>query len=351
MNHFITKPYLTFLFIFLFVMEGIAQSSVAIPMDSYYQEALSLHDQGNYADAESYYDITIFMQANCDKCLFNRGLVRVELEKYNKALADFDAVIRISPTDLEAYEQRGHLRYLIGDIAGAISDLSAVISGSPSSAAYTNRGVAYLDQKQYPDAIRDLKNGVQLEPTDGEARRTLGDAFFAINQPMDAIDQYDKAIQLNDRDILAYNNRGNAYQLIGRDEDALADYDFAINLLENSFTYTNRAKYWIKKENYEKARIDGRAASKLDFNNPEAYYCVGLVENALANYELAAENFNKAIALDAKRADYYNGRGLALFQLKEYRDAQSDFETALTLNPADAAAKDRISDCYQRTRC
>ncbi|MFK7806601.1 MAG: tetratricopeptide repeat protein [Saprospiraceae bacterium] len=348
MNHLSTKPHLFILLLCLGNLLLNAQSSTSFSMDQYYEEALRLHDKANYADAASYYDLSLFMNPNCEKCLFNRGLVRFELEKYNKALADFNNLLALNPTDIEAYEQRGHLRYLTGNVDGAISDFSTVISSNPSAVTYTNRGLVYLDLKRYPDAIRDLKNGIRLNPIDGEAQRTLGDALFAINKPEEAIQQYNIAIQVNPRDILAYNNRGNAYQLMGQDEEALADYNYGIRLLENSYTYTNRAKYWIKKENYKQALIDGRAATKLNFSNPEAYYCVGLVENALGNYAIAAENFNKAIALDHKRADYYNGRGLALFHLEEYADAQDDFKSALTLNPADAAAKDRITDCHQK---
>jgi tetratricopeptide (TPR) repeat protein len=350
----LTMNYLPIQPLFICLLLSITTSIVTaqhinnLSMEEYYKEGLRLHDEGNYVEAEGYYDISIAMNPLCEKCLYNRGLVRSELNKNNKALADFNSLLTINPLDIEAYEQRAHLRFLTGDLTGAITDFSTVINSTPTAVAFTNRGAAYLDMKRYPDAIRDLENAIRLDTAEGLAYRIMGDAFFATNQPEQALPHYDKAILINDRDIMAYNNRGNTYQILGRDEEALADYNAAIALLENSFTYTNRAKYWIKKENYVQAGIDAKAATKLDFNNPEAYYCVGLVENALSNYKLAAANFNKAIALDHNRAVYYNGRGLALFHLKEYKDAQSDFEQALLLNPADAAVKDRIADCYQK---
>jgi len=49
-------------------------------------------------------------------------------------------------------------------------------------------------------------------------------------------------------------------------------------------------------------------------------------------------------------SDFYNGRGLALFQLKEFGDALEDFEQAVTIDPSDAAARDRIIDCRQHLR-
>ncbi|HHS95244.1 MAG TPA: tetratricopeptide repeat protein, partial [Phaeodactylibacter sp.] len=336
-------------FLCLFSNTTFGQSyTSSISTEDYYQAALELHEQGNYSDAEAYYSLALAMDAHCEKCLFNRGLAYVALEKYRKALSDFTLLIEQAPTDIEAYEQRGYLRYQTGDTRGAISDFSAVISYAPSARAYTNRGMAYLEMKQYPDAIRDLEEALRLAPQDGEARRTLGDVYFASNEIEKALAEYNAAIQLNNRDIIAYNNRGNAYQLLGKDEEALADYSMGIALLPNSYTYTNRAKYWIKKENYNKAFTDALAATKLDYNNAEAFYCVGIIKNAQKNYALAYENFNKAIALDHNRGEYYNGRGIALFHLGEYEDASEDFESALHLNPADAAAKDRILDCHKK---
>jgi tetratricopeptide (TPR) repeat protein len=50
----------------------------------------------------------------------------------------------------------------------------------------------------------------------------------------------------------------------------------------------------------------------------------------------ANANLTKAIALDAKVADAYYYRGLALMQLKKNKEAKADFEQVLALAPADA---------------
>ncbi len=325
-----------------------AQSNTPSTYDLYHQEGLRFHEKGNYAEAVIYYDMAIEADPACIKCLYNRGLALIQLEKYHKALFDFDRILQLDPIDVGAYEQRGHLRYLTGDALGAAADFSMAVKSRPSAVAYTNRGMAYLNAQQYVEAIRDLENAVRLDPDDGAAHRALGDAFFAAGDYDSALPYYDTVLRLDPTDIVALNNRGNTYMKMGLTGQALADYNKSITTLPNSLTYTNRAKYWLQQGDFEKALDDSRAASQLDAKSPEAYYCVGLVENARGNHSIAADNFNKALSLDDQQHAYYNGRGLALFQLREYEDALSDFENAVALHPADAAAKERIADCRRQ---
>lgn len=315
--------------------------------NDYFERGKKEHKQGDLAQAIEYYSYALSLEANCAKCYYNRGLAFMATEKYHKSRSDFDKVLKINPADTDAYEQRGGLHYMLGNYEAAISDYSFVIQVRPEASMYINRGMAYLEQSNFNHALRDLENAMQLEKNDPETYRIIGDVYFAKNDPERAIEYYGMALEIDPDNEQTLNNRGNTYHEMGLEALALQDYDHAISVYKNSYTYTNRANYWLKQGEYDKALADCRKASQLDYNNAEAYYCIGLVENARGNATISLENFNKAIAINNRRADFYNGRGLALFQLKEFSDALEDFEQAVTIDPSDAAAKDRILDCRQ----
>ncbi len=323
--------------------EAIAQYT---PND-YFERGKKMHKQGDLAKAIEYYSYALSLEANCVKCYYNRGMAFMATEKYHKSRSDFDKVLKIDPADTDAYEQRGSLHYLLGNYEAAISDYNFVIQVRPEASMYINRGMAHLEHSNYNSALRDLETAVRLEKNDPETYRIIGDVYFAKNDLETAIEYYGMALEIDPNNEQTLNNRGNTYHEMGLEALALQDYDHAISVYKNSYTYTNRANYWLKQGEYEKSLADCKKATQLDYNNAEAYYCVGLVENAKGNATVSLENFNKAIAIQNNRADFYNGRGLALFQLKEYGDALEDFEQAVTIDPSDAAARDRILDCRQ----
>jgi len=315
--------------------------------DDYFVRGKKEHKQGDLAKAIEFYSYALSLEANCSKCYYNRGLAFMETAKYHKSRSDFDKVLKIDPADTDAYEQRGGLHYLLGNYEAAVSDYNFVIQVRPEASMYINRGMAYLEQSNYNYALRDLETAMRLEKNDPETYRIIGDVYFAKNDLESAIEYYGAALNIDPNNEQTLNNRGNTYHEMGLEALALQDYDRAISVYKNSHTYTNRANYWLKQGEYEKALADCTKASQLDYNNAAAYYCIGLVENARGNANISLENFNKAIAINHQRADFYNGRGLALFQLNAFADALEDFEQAVTIDPSDAAARDRIIDCRQ----
>jgi len=341
-----TLLFLTYLFLMVFLFSGSVLAQYT--PEEYLEKGKEYHQQGNLAKAIDHYSYTIQLKSDCASCYYNRGLALLEMGKYHKSRYDFDQVLKINPADTDAYEQRGGVHYLLGNYDKAISDFTFVILAKPQANIYINRGMAYLEQVKYNDALRDLENAMNMNEDDPEAYRVIGDTYFAKGEAEQAIEYYSMALNKDPDDQKTLNNRGNTYQQLGMNSLALADYDHAVAVTQNSHTYTNRAKFWLNQGEYDKALVDCRRASQLDYKNAEAYYYIGQVENAKGNTQRALSNFNKAVEINDQRADFYNGRGLALFKLNEFEDALDDFKQAVAIDPSDAAAKDRILDCRER---
>ncbi|CAM9671278.1 unnamed protein product, partial [Laminaria digitata] len=66
-----------------------------------------------------------------------------------------------------AYSLRGRLKYLEGDIPGALGDLTVCVQEVPQDrAALKTRARLYASQKRWTDASRDLSAGLRWDPDD-----------------------------------------------------------------------------------------------------------------------------------------------------------------------------------------
>lgn len=117
------------------------------------QQRLISSNEKTPADAAAYY---------------HRGLDRFKAEDYRRAIADFDASLRLSRSkgSLFLYLHRGRARAKLGDHAGAIADYEEILQlNSQFPPAYYWRGWARLEQGEYQLAIRDYEKAIELEPT------------------------------------------------------------------------------------------------------------------------------------------------------------------------------------------
>jgi tetratricopeptide (TPR) repeat protein len=96
---------------------------------------------------------------------YNRGIARLEMGEYDRAIADFDASIRLDPTSASTFNNRGSAWYAKGDPDRAITDFDKVIQLDPNYAfAYNNRGEVWKDKGDFNRAIADYGKAIGLDP-------------------------------------------------------------------------------------------------------------------------------------------------------------------------------------------
>jgi tetratricopeptide (TPR) repeat protein len=128
---------------------------------------------------------------------YNRGLARLEMGEYDRAIADFDESIRLDPTSAWTFNNRGTAWYARADLDRAAADFDQAIRLDPKYAlAYNNRGEVHKDKG---DLLR-------------------------------AMDYYGQAIALDRGYTAAYVNRGLAYERMGDKARARDDFNSALSL-------------------------------------------------------------------------------------------------------------------------
>ena len=143
---------------------------------------------------------------------------------YSQALSAYDTAIKFDPNLAEAYNNRGIVKYELGQYAAAVDDCSHAIKlNSGYADALNNRGIAYAALEQFPNAERDLKSALKLNDKSAAMHNNLGSVYFSLKKVDDAISEYTLALKLNPKYSEAWYNRAVAHYVQGNLVQSLLD--------------------------------------------------------------------------------------------------------------------------------
>ena len=112
------------------------------------------------------------------EALANRGSAFDDQDKYDEAIADYDAALKLSPGDPAVLILRGNAYDAKGDKQKAIADYTAAIKINPDDAAgYYNRATVYQELGQRERAIADYKKALEIMPKHAGAQEGLAEVI------------------------------------------------------------------------------------------------------------------------------------------------------------------------------
>ena len=271
---------------------------------------------------------------------YNRGRSNYRQERYESAIFDFDAALRINPDFAEAYDGRGSAKVILRQYESAISDFDAALRiNSDLAEAYYGRGAAKANLGQYEAAISDYNAALRMNPDFAGAYYDRGSTWFLLRQYGSAISDFNAALRIDPNYVEAYNDRGRAKDLLGEHKAAISDYNEALRINPDfAIAYLNRGIAKSMLGEHKAAISDYNEALRInpDFANP--HYGLGIVKYELGQYEAAISHYDAALRIDPNFVEAYNNRGNVKLALEQYEAAITDFNAALRINPDHAAA-------------
>ena len=130
------------------------------------------------------------------------GDVLVDQGKVREGAAAYQKMIDLRP-DLQSYARAAHVRWLTGDLNGAIELMRLAVSGSsPNDAeaaawAYTRLSLYQLQQGATKQALESCGAGLALQPDYAPALLARGRILLALHRPADAVVELQHAAKLN----------------------------------------------------------------------------------------------------------------------------------------------------------
>ena len=205
-----------------------------------------------------------------------------------------------------------------------------------------------------------MNNLIEHYPQEALAYYARGLVNLRFNNYLEAASDFSRAITLEPSNLNSYSKRGLAYYYLGEYENSVQDYDRVIELSTPDFEvgvpiqisdntrvrilrqlgtiFNNRGLAYHYLGNYELALEDYTRAIETEPQLANAFYNRGLTYREIGDYELALEDYTRAIEINPQYSNAYSGRGNIYYRLKDYDLALQNFTLAIDANPQNTNA-------------
>ena len=276
------------------ILTGVALTLAVISFGGYYYYDRYYHPQPKTADV---------MLQQAEKALRdkpNDPNVRLNLAETYMVNKRFDEAITIADQVMKAYPDNQRAWFVTG-VANALK-------GNPANA---------IDPlKKYVDANKD-SDMPGLNKSLQAATYYLGDSYLRLGQPDKAIEPLELDVKWSQTDADAMYKLGVAYSGVKKYEEAVSMFQSATVFVPN-FT-----------EAYEGMASDFEALKDQNYAN----YAHGMVAYSKKDYKTALVLLLTAVQAKPDFAPVYEGLGLTYEAMGELKNAKSNYEVAIKLNP------------------
>ncbi|MBN2213315.1 MAG: tetratricopeptide repeat protein [Bacteroidales bacterium] len=131
-----------------------------------------------------------------DEFYYQRGLINIGRQKYQKAIDDFSDLIEGNSKIglFKVYLNRGVAYMNIQEYEKALYDLTRSIElNSNNASAYHSRGMLNYQLKDYSAAVEDFKQALEYNDNNPETNFNLGMSFFRLEEKDNACPYFHKA--------------------------------------------------------------------------------------------------------------------------------------------------------------
>jgi tetratricopeptide (TPR) repeat protein len=199
-----------------------------------------------------------------------------------------------------------------GDLARAEADLQTILQSTPNDAHALNLlGIVRVQQHREADAEKLFRQAIAVDPGFAGAHASLGLLYVQTQKNDLAIPELQEALKLDP----------------GRKDAQAALVDI----------YRGQAHAAAQDEDLERALALLIEARKVDANDPDAQYDLGMISLRMSLFPDAAESFEAVLKLRPDDAHALYGLGRTMIALAKFDDAQALFQRYVKLRPQDAS--------------
>jgi tetratricopeptide (TPR) repeat protein len=227
------------------------------------------------------------------------------LDRIGKATPDRDN----SPQLLAEIRQktllaRGTAQMQIGNAVAAKADFEAARDASPNDpTAYNNLAIVALSQKKNDEAVANWENALKLDSVNFTALSGMI-GMYAADQAYDkGHARIDQAINGAPNNASLHFLKAQIYGYQHNGQGAEAELRKTLELDPNYVAaYSALGALFINSRQEERAIAEYQKIIQIRQDSPAPYTMIGMLEDARKNYDVAADNYKKALALDPNAA-------------------------------------------------
>ena len=198
------------------------------------------------------------------------------------------------------YYQRGNTHMTLGDNTKAVADFQAAIKVSRKHlAAYLGAADAYARAGKFEQAETQFDATVKAFADNPLVYNNRGMFLQQRGKLAKAILDFTRALEIDKNYFYAYTNRGFSLLKQGNADSAEADFTKSLSLNANqTAVYSLRASARLAQNNLTGALADNRAALARSTQNPQAHADLAFTLFFAGKYEESLSAFSNAVKLD-----------------------------------------------------
>jgi tetratricopeptide (TPR) repeat protein/ubiquinone/menaquinone biosynthesis C-methylase UbiE len=309
-----------------------------------FNEALRLHQAGQFTEAERFYRQILTRDPRHADSLHLLGVLAYQRGEAQSAVDLIGQAIAITDAVPFFHNNRGLALAALGRIDEAAAHYERALGlKSDYVEALSNLGNLRLMEGRGDEAIGLHKRALAHNPDYAEGQMNLGNALRERGQPGEAVTRYERAIALRPDYPEALSNLGNALHDLGKLSEARAAYERALALRPDfAEACGNLGNVFHELGELDAAVVQFERALALRPDHAEAENGLGLVLDKRGEYDKAIFCFERALALRSDDVDILNNLGAALQNGGRIDAAIARYERAIALRPDYAEARKNL---------
>jgi tetratricopeptide (TPR) repeat protein len=302
------------------------------------------------------YDRALQLQPRNANYLFDRGMLHYRNSNFSKAIDDFTQVVSITPTQTYAFYFRGMGAYYQKQYERAGQDFAICRKLKIEdrfekdieqlSNDFYNKGILQFGKNDLDSSLLYFSNSIALKYDNWSSWFKKGEVLSQKVEYPKAIACYDSATKYYTNFSDAIFRRGQARYELKNFLEAIVDFKKTIEIANNFYSaLLEEARSYIQIQDYKSAimplqrlKIVKKELEKTPNVYPknflfELHQFLGRSMYETKYFKESIPEFDEALNYNPNFADSYYFRGLANFEIGEYKDAANNFQKSIQSDP------------------
>jgi Flp pilus assembly protein TadD len=270
--------------------------------------------------------------------LHQEALLLARQKDFAKAIAKWVQAVALNSSDPEYYFNLGIASFENKNYTEAVENLRQCLAVCPIYyRAHLILGTILLKLRKFAEAEGHLKESTFFNPRNALAHLNLGAVYSILKKYKDGIGSFQRTIELSPKEVRAYFGLAKIYALLGDIENANSNYRKVIELDQNG-ALANHAKRGIVATSVD--------TGQMPTANLENLYAEGYKAFLYSDFKTAARMYQKYIEKKPEDDQVWAALGVASLRAGAPDHAMKAFEQASKLNPGKALYLKQLGTAY-----
>lgn len=264
--------------------------------------------------------------------------------KFDQMISTYESLLEVNPKDVIALISIGSLWFYKKDYRKAFAYYNKAEEYDPLNyMIYFNLGNVYAEMKNFSKSLNSYNRAIDLNAPVVETYNAIAQLFCDYDNYVEAEVYYKQVLTFDKNNVMACLGLGNIYLKLSDYKNALIYYTRVYELYPDDkmvAVYMGNALTAMKRE--EEASKYFEKALEVDSQDYKTYISYAISQSEFENYDKSIELYNRAINKIAgqglKENSAYILLGNLYADLRQFDNAQLEYQKALKINHSDAIA-------------